>query len=231
MLVKYQLCYNKRHKPWKLRALAFCCIAHKRLSTISNINVFNAFITSKIMCYIPDITQKEEQILNVLRKNGNDLKYIEKQTENMSYVAIMQNIESLQHVKKQTNFICSKAIERDALALRHIREKTDELCLKAIKRNGFAISFLADPTDEMCLEAIKQNWEVIFVIENPTDNLLLEATNQIGWKLLHPTKQTKRERLTTIIDEIHFNENQKNDFSYVTLCGFYIFQISIRLCQ
>ncbi len=63
-----------------------------------------------------------EEALKMVRKDGNDLRF----------------------VKEQTPEICLEAVKQNGMALRYVKEQTPEICLEAVKQNGYALECVKD---------------------------------------------------------------------------------------
>ena len=85
-----------------------------------------------------------EERLEIVKKNGLYLEYIEDQNKDICEAAIKNHACALQFVKKQTAELCNLAISRDATTLRFVNPefRTPMLLRKAIEKVPGAILYL-----------------------------------------------------------------------------------------
>jgi len=103
---------------------------------------------------------KGNEALEAVKQNGNALRYVKEQTEQICLEAVKQNGDSLQFVKEQTEQICLEAVKQNGNALRYVKEQTEQICLEAVKQDGNALryvyeSFFENKTELLNPEEIK----------------------------------------------------------------------------
>src|SRR3989339_2108397 len=54
-------------------------------------------------------------------------------------IAVQQNGNALKYVKKQTEEICKMAVQQNGYALQYVKEQTEEICKLAVQQNGYAL--------------------------------------------------------------------------------------------
>ena len=59
----------------------------------------------------------EEEIKEAVKQDGNDLRFVENQTEEICILSVKQNGNALQFVKEQTEEMCILAVKQDGYAL------------------------------------------------------------------------------------------------------------------
>jgi len=96
--------------------------------------------------YVPNNLLSYNLLVNAIKKDGNILKYLKYQTDELCELAIEQNGLTLIYVHKQTPSICKKAVEQNGMALTYVKNKTDEICISAIKQNPISIIFIKNPS-------------------------------------------------------------------------------------
>jgi hypothetical protein len=115
-----------------------------------------------------------QELLDV-RKNGELLKYIDNQTEEICLEAVKKNGWALRYVKKQTPEICLAAVKENGWALQYVKEQTSEICLAAVKKAGTALEHVKEQTPEICSAALKEDNSAFFYVQKPTDKQALDA--------------------------------------------------------
>ena len=56
--------------------------------------------------------------------------------------AVKRNGDALRYVKEQTEDICIEAVKRNGYALQYVKEQTEDICIEAVKRNGDALRYV-----------------------------------------------------------------------------------------
>lgn len=83
-----------------------------------------------MMCY--------QQILDRVRKDGLELRYIDDQTEEMCLIAVRQNGYSLRCVRNKTLDICLEAIKENPKAIRFVTNREmKKICQKFLEGTRF----------------------------------------------------------------------------------------------
>jgi hypothetical protein len=121
--------------------------------------------------------------LEAIKRNGNDLKYVEFQIPTICLEAVKQDGRALQYVKEQSPEICLEAVKQAGYALRFVIEQTPEICLAAVKQNGCALQYVKEQSPEICLEAVKQNGYALQYVEEQNPEICLAAVRE-NWECL-----------------------------------------------
>jgi len=87
-------------------------------------------IDKHIYKIISQDVNKYNYYIEIVKKNGFTLKYVNEQTEEICLEAVKQNGLALEYVKEQTEEICLEAVKRNRLALRHVKKQTEKICLE-----------------------------------------------------------------------------------------------------
>lgn len=69
------------------------------------------------------------------------------------YLRVKQNGDILRYVRDQTEEICLLAVKQDGHALYHVRNQTKEICLEAVKQNGYALMYVENKTYDIRVAA------------------------------------------------------------------------------
>lgn len=96
-----------------------------------------------------------DNILKLICVNGDMLKYLKEQTEEICLRAVQQNGNALEYVKKQTEEICMEAVKQNGVALRYVEEQTFEICFAAVSQTKNALEYSKFLHPEITLEAVK----------------------------------------------------------------------------
>jgi len=168
-------CIDDMSERWKVMTLSLLLSSHKRLGKESLLNKLDLFTIRRIMNIFSYMTEKHDELVELIKQNSYALQCVKNQTEEMCLEAVKHNGLALEFVQNQTYEVCSKALERDGNALKYIRNQTEEICLEAIKQNGRALKHVKNQTKEMCLEAIKQTVRALKHIKNQTLEICLES--------------------------------------------------------
>ena len=60
---------------------------------------------------------------------------------------VHQNGNSLRYVKKQTEDICKLAVRQNGDALKYVKELTEDICKIAVFENGYALKYVINQTE------------------------------------------------------------------------------------
>ena len=91
--------------------------------------------------------------MEAVKKDGEVLRHIDKQTEEMCIIAVKQDVWNLGYVNKQTYNVCCAAIDVSTFALSLVDNQTPEICIYAIRKGLSDKSDIKIPwTEEMKLE-------------------------------------------------------------------------------
>jgi len=124
-----------------------------KLQTLNNDvldeNVFKHISKSKL---INDFYNNQNNVLDVIKKNGRMIFFVKEQTDELCYIAVLNNGFNIKYVKKQTYELCKIAVEDVNLAFQYVDKnlQTIELCIIAIKnkhkvfKDPFNIQFIRD---------------------------------------------------------------------------------------
>jgi hypothetical protein len=107
-----------------------------------------------------------------IKKNPMLIRYAEKQTPEMCWVAVRMNWETLDFIIDQTRELCLFAIQQHHFAYQNIKDPTREMALATVRKNGRMLIAMANMQDEeLCLEAIKQDPTALKFVINQTDKI------------------------------------------------------------
>jgi hypothetical protein len=104
--------------------------------------------------YVKD--QSDEVCLAAVKQTGIALKYVKDQTPEICMEAVKQCCHALQYVKNQTPEICMEAVMQYGITLKYVKDQYTELCMEAVKHYGMAFKYVKDQTPEICMEAVMQ---------------------------------------------------------------------------
>lgn len=94
------------------------------------------------------------------------LKDVQRQSEEICLEAVRKCGEQLKYVKKQTISVIEQALDTKIGSFAHVREQTDELCKMAIKKNGMCLMWVENKTYELCLLALQHCVRVLRYMRN-----------------------------------------------------------------
>ena len=138
-----------------------------------------------------------------LKKNGNNIKFIENQTEEFQWAAIMSDDGSaLEFIKNPTRRVIEKALELDGLNLKFVKAKLqdDELVKKALEQDGKAIQYVTNPSKYFKFFAVLHDGEAIKFIKNPMKDLQMLAVLE-NPKALNYIENPKRDVVKAVEKE------------------------------
>ncbi|HBG8470868.1 TPA: DUF4116 domain-containing protein [Clostridioides difficile] len=119
--------------------------------------------------------QRNNLYKKAVSKDGELLKYVKKQTEEICLLAVRENPWALIHVKRQTERICIEAVKQWGTILQFVKKQTPKICLEAVKQNSFALYYVKKQFEEVCIEAVKQDGDALKYIKKQTKELCLRA--------------------------------------------------------
>ena len=124
------------------------------------------------------IEHRRNHNIEFVLKEGLNLQYIEKQTDNLCLIAVKNNGLALFWVENKTNEICYEAVKQNGLAIKYICNPSILICEEAIKNNIKALLYLVDQNDSICKFAINHDYKSLQYIREQTDELCLLAINK-----------------------------------------------------
>ena len=136
----------------------------------SEINIGSFYTTEQIKDHL--------KWINKVKRNGNALKHVNNQTDEICLEAVRQNGYALARVHNQTDEICLEAVRQNGYALQCVHNQTEEICLEAVRQNGYALKFVENQTEEICLEAVRQNSVALMHVEYQTAEICLAVPRQ-----------------------------------------------------
>ena len=98
---------------------------------------------------------------------------LSKEKEQELIEKVKRNPLSLGDIETQTEAICLEAVKQDGIALMYVQKPTDELCLVAVQRNGLALEYVKKQTPQICLEAVKEDGCALEFVEEQTEEIKL----------------------------------------------------------
>ena len=143
--------------------------------------------------------------LKMILSNINLFLQLDKQTDDLVKIAILNDFNMLNYVINQNdeiiNFVISnyngnhyiyensfidlfdnqseelilKIIKKNPWELKHVKCKTAKIYLEAVRNNGLSLEFVENQSDEICLEAVRNNGLSLEFVENQSDEICLEA--------------------------------------------------------
>ena len=183
---------NDKYEIYKLAIKENCNI----LKYISNIDNYNNDI---------------ELCKTLITVNGLSLKYIDKQTFELCYLAVKQNGNALEFVKPElmTKELCHLSVQQNGDALEFVKPElmTKEMCKLAVQQNGLSLRFVIPEliTDEIYKLAVQQNGLSLRHVkpELMTDEICKLAVQQNGLSLY----RVKPELITDEICKLAVQQN------------------------
>ena len=131
----------------------------------------------------------EEQLIEIVTKDGMQLEFIQHQTEKICIAAVQENGFALQYVQQQTEKICVEAIKSyGCYALQYVQEQTELICHEVIKDCGlYALHYVKNRTESFYITVVKNYWWLLEDIENQTLPICIEACkqNKKAFKYIH----------------------------------------------
>lgn len=154
--------------------------------------------------------------LMAVKKDGENLKYIEDQTPDLCIEAVTQNAMVLKYVKFKTDEICWRALERNIHAYNYIENPSNEMKLYVVRNSKYGLSLIKDQTIELCMESI-EHWpdSIMYVKEPATEELLMK---KLAWNgsYIHQIENPTREMVITAIRTCPFLLRNNRFTIYVT---------------
>lgn len=95
------------------------------------------------------VNPTDHMCMLAIRRNPDDIQYIDNQTERYCLKAVCKKGTSIQHVKNQTDNVCIAALKQTHKAYPYIRNK-QKYAFLAVKINGHNIKHVPDQTTELC---------------------------------------------------------------------------------
>lgn len=128
------------------------------------------------------------ELIDIVKKDGLRLMFIDNQTLELCIEAVKQNGLALQYVKEQTNDMCMEAIKQNPNSIKYAKEQTNDLCMYAVKQDGSTLlhikNIINKPFD-ICLEAVNQNLGIIECIDyDKYENMYKILCNHIIEKIV-----------------------------------------------
>jgi len=151
------------------------------------------FTTDKIIIdrIVPmsEYFQDIEKCKAALRSNGNLIKFVENQTEELCEIAVRNRPTSIQFINNQTLNLLKIASERGTFVMSR-KNQTPEFCIEAVKLKGSLLMYVEIQTPEICLEAVKKDGDSLQYVRYQTQEICLAAVRQYGYALQFVRCQT-----------------------------------------
>jgi hypothetical protein len=137
--------------------------------------------------------------------------------ESIEYIyteAVKQTPEAIKFIKKQTHEMSLIAVTYNGLLLEHIINQTEEICLAAIKQNPDAFRFVKIQTEQICIAAVRGNGMNLFHVnlpkstKDPAINKIKETWNDVlhkNWGVLNKIKEQMHHGITDVV-HVHGNK-------------------------
>lgn len=110
-----------------------------------------------------------------VKQNGLSLLYVKNDygliDEKLCKAAVQQNGSALQCVKNQTLDICKIAVQQHCNALYFVKNQTDELCKLAVINNAWALRYVKEQSEEICKLAVQNNGDTLRFVKNQTEEI------------------------------------------------------------
>lgn len=136
----------------------------------------------------------EKFCIGLVSYNGNMLKYISDQTEEMCRIAVQNQPFAIRFAKIQTPEICLEAVKNCGLLLKYVENQTEEMCIAAIQSEEYSIFHIKEQTEKICLMLVKQAVHINIMehIIDQTEEICLEAVRHYENALKYIRIQTEK---------------------------------------
>jgi hypothetical protein len=124
-----------------------------------------------------------EFCLQMVKQNGEALKFVRKQTPEICLAAVQQYGNALKYVLYQNKELCLQSVRNFSCALRYVMDQDTDICLTACKQDGEALEFVERQNFEICLEAVRNCGCALKYVKKQNRELCLEAVRQCGCAL------------------------------------------------
>ena len=107
-----------------------------------------------------------------VQRNGLFMKYIpvEKQTEEISELAIENNPYSLEWIENPSEKLCIEAVKKNGRVLQHVPNQTPKICMAALQNTGLALQYVKEyMLPKICSYALDNNIESIDFIPRKSE--------------------------------------------------------------
>lgn len=168
-------------------------IKHIRELELWNDDKFCEYVVQTYLGGLRYVKAKPNKILNLaLRKDGNNLKYIEDQTLELIIEGVSQNGMALQYARYKSPEIYFKALEGTIYAYNFIENPSFEMKIYVVKKSKYGLQLIKDQTPEICNAAVESWPESAMYINEPSEELLkkkLEVDGICIYYIHNPTKE------------------------------------------
>jgi len=122
--------------------------------------------------------------------------------------AVKQTPDAIKFIKKQTRDMSLIAVEHNGLLLEHVINQTEEICLAAIKQNSDAFKFVKIQTELVCVVAVRSNGMNMFHVNLPNTakdlaiNKIKGTWNDVlhkNWGVLNKIKEQTHHAITDVV--------------------------------
>lgn len=137
--------------------------------------------------------------------------------ESIEYIyteAVKQKPEAIKFIKKQTHEMSLIAVAYSGLLLEHIIHQTEEICLTAVRQNPDAFKFVKIQTELICIVAVRGNGMNLFHVnllksaKDPAINKIKTTWNDVlhkNWGVLNKIKEQMHNGITDVV-HVHGNK-------------------------
>jgi hypothetical protein len=136
-------------------------------------------LEEKIIKKIGFNPRDKEECLKALQEKEENIYYIKDPTEEMQLEVVRRYGGYIQFINNPTEKVQLKAVKSSPYSIQHIKDPSEEVKLEAVKRDGIVIQFINNPSEKIQLEAIKHSNQmsdrIIRFIKQPSKKVQLEV--------------------------------------------------------
>lgn len=152
----------------------------------------------------------EEEQIEAIKKDGENLRYIENPSELVQMFAVKQNGHLIRHIKNPIEKVQLEVVKKNGQLIGYINNPSEIVQLEAVKQDRFAFEKIKDPSEVIAKQAIRLNGYALKYIKNPTEQEQLIAVKADGKSIQYVNNPSEAVQLEAIKSSRYFIEYIKN---------------------
>lgn len=117
----------------------------------------------------------EQYSLELIKKNGYLIRFIENPSEEIQLEAVRQNPMDILYIKHPTEKVQIEAVRQDASIINYIDSPTEKVQIEAVRQDGSVVNYIKNPSQQVQLEAIRQQASSVLFTENQPSKVLIHV--------------------------------------------------------
>jgi len=123
------------------------------------------------------IERIEEKIIEDVKTNPTNIRYIEQQTEAICWAALNKQPSTIEYIKSPTYDMKKFSVNTNPSNIKFIKDQPEDLCWIAIKKEMWNLQYIKNPTKEMCIFVLQSRPQYLTLL-NQTEEMQMIVASQ-----------------------------------------------------